>query len=272
MSSRCRERVLRTLVACALALGSPAIARDLVVCADPDNLPYSRQDGSGFENRVAQVVADEIGATLRYTWQPLRRGVVRKTLDAGRCDMLAGVPIGMEGVATTTPYYRSGYAFVYRRDGGEPIRSFDDARLREATIGVELVGADMAATPGALALARRGIVTDVVGFPVYGAEGAAERMVAALSTGRIDVALVWGPQAGYFAQRAQPPLALTLARDDAGVQAMQFAIGMGVRKDRTALRDELDRALARCRNRIRAILDQFGVPQVESPLPAAGPP
>lgn len=266
MSSRCRDWRLRALVACLWALGTPAIARDLVVCADPDDLPYSKQDETGFENRIAQTLADALGAKLRYAWQPLRRGIVRKTLSAGRCDMLAGVPIGMEGVATTAPYYRSGYVFVYRRDGQAPFSSFDDPRLRAAKIGVELVGADMAATPGALSLAGRGIVTNVVGFPVYGANSAAERMAAALENGRIDIALAWGPQAGYFAKAVRhPPLAVTFAHEPAE-PAPAFAIGIGVRKDRTALRDELDRALVMKRDRIRAILTEFGVPQL--PLPA----
>jgi quinoprotein dehydrogenase-associated probable ABC transporter substrate-binding protein len=262
MSSRCPERVLRAFVVVGALAVAPACARELVVCADPDDLPYSKQDGSGFENRVAEIVAHEIGAELRYAWQPLRRGVVRKTLGAGRCDMLAGVPVGLEGVATTAPYYRSGYAFVYRRDEASPLRSFDDPRLRRAKIGIQLVGADMAATPAALALARRGIVANVVGFPVYGAEVAAQRMIAALDAGSIDVAVIWGAQAGYFAQRAQHPLAVSIAHDDAPAPQV-FAIALGVRRDRTALRDVLDAALVRARDRIRAILDAFDVPRVE---------
>ncbi len=263
MSSRCRN-ALRALVACTLALGGPAIARDLVVCADPDELPYSKQDESGFENRIAQVIADEIGARLRYVWQPLRRGVVRKTLDAGACDMLAGVPVGMDGVVTTAPYYRSGYVFVYRRDERSPIVSFDDARLRRAAIGVQLVGADRAATPAALALARRGIVANVTGFPVYGAQPAAQRMVDAVDSGRLDIALIWGPQAGYFARHATHALAVSLARED-GEQTTEFAIAIGVRKDAVTLRDELDRALERTHDRIGAILAEFAVPQSGGP-------
>ena len=242
MSSRCPERVLRAFVVVGALAVAPACARELVVCADPDDLPYSKQDGSGFENRVAEIVAHELGA--------------------GRCDMLAGVPVGLEGVATTAPYYRSGYAFVYRRDEASPLRSFDDPRLRRAKIGIQLVGADMAATPAALALARRGIVANVVGFPVYGAEVAAQRMIAALDAGSIDVAVIWGAQAGYFAQRAQHPLAVSIAHDDAPAPQV-FAIALGVRRDRTALRDELDAALVRARDRIRAILDAFDVPRVE---------
>jgi ABC-type amino acid transport substrate-binding protein len=120
----------------------------------------------------------------------------------------------------------------------------------------------MAATPAALALANRGIVDNIIGFPVYGAQPAAQRMIDALERGQLDVAVVWGPQAGYFVKRAHTPLAMTLAHDP---MRLDFAIAMAVRKGDTVLRDELDAALARSRDRVRAILAQFDVPSVELP-------
>jgi mxaJ protein len=255
MSSLCREAIVVTAL---LMLASPSIARDLVVCADPDDMPYSREDGAGFENRIVQVVADQMGAQVRYEWQPLRRGAVRKTLTAKACDVLVGVPLGLDAVTTTQPYYRSGFVFVYPRSV-EPFESFDDARLRTLRVGVQLVGVEMAATPAALALAQRGIVANVVGFPAYGAQPAAQRMIQSLERGELDVAVVWGPQAGYFVRRARTPLAMSLTH---GAARLEFAIGMAVRTNDTALRDELDAALARSRNRVRGILAQFDVPEV----------
>jgi len=252
MSSRCRDRCLALLVS--LATCASLSARELVVCADPDNLPYSNESRAGFENRIAQIVADEIGATLRYRWQPLRRGVVRKTLDARACDALVGVPVGMEGVATTAPYYRSTYAFVHRES--DRIDSLDDPRLHRLSVGIALVGADMQATPAALALAQRGVVSNVRGFPVYGATPVAERMIESIDRGDLDVAIVWGPQAGYYVQRAQHALVVSPMHDE----PMTFAIAMAVREDKTMLRDELDRALARASDRVRAVLVEFGVP------------
>lgn len=266
MCSRFLDRVALALATAALVVGAQASARNLVVCADPADLPYSSEERSGFENRVVQLVADEMSARLVYRWQPLRRGVARKTLGAHVCDVLAGVPVGMPGVATTSPYYRSAFVFVARRDGRPPIASFDDPRLRKAAIGVQLVGADGAATPAAFALARRGIVGNVVGFPVYGAEPAAQRIVEAIDGGRIDVAVAWGPQIGYFAQRAHAPLVVSVARDDEALP-LAFDIALGVRKDDVALRDALDEALARVRAPIRAVLADFAVPVVD-PAPA----
>ena len=157
MSSRFLERVRLTCVLALLACCSRVESRDLVVCADPDNLPFSHQDGSGFENRIAELVAQDLQARLVYRWLPLRRGVVRKTLGARLCDVLMGVPADPAGVATTIPYYRSSYALVTRTDWGAPVSSFDDARIRASRIGVPLIGADGAAVPPASALARRGI-------------------------------------------------------------------------------------------------------------------
>src|SRR3954468_24855540 len=122
-----------------LAFG--AGARELRVCADPDNLPYSREDGSGFENRIAQVLAAGLAAELRYEWLPQIRGYVRKTMGEGLCDLFVGVPKGLDRVATTRPYYRSTYVFVSRRGESAP-HDFTDARLREVRVGVQLVGND----------------------------------------------------------------------------------------------------------------------------------
>jgi mxaJ protein len=240
--------------------------RALRVCADPDNLPYSHRDQSGFENRIAALLADELGVPLRYEWQELRRGFVRKTLGAKLCDVLIGVPVDFERVLTTRPYYRSSYVFVRRASDTEAIRSFRDPRLKTARVGVQLVNDDLDATPPAYALARNGAVDNVVGFNVYGAGPAAERMIHAIESGALDIALVWGPQAGYFARRAYPPLAVDIAYPPEGMEVprFQFEIGLGVRRGERALQRELDGALERARARIDAILAAYAVPRTDA--------
>src|SRR5690349_10424606 len=167
-------RRVAAVVALALAAAAPcgAAERTLRVCAEPDNLPLSSADEAGFENRIARLLADEIGARLVYAWQEQRRGFVRKTFGAGVCDVWMGVSAGFERLLTTRPYYRSRYVFVNRADAREPLASFADPRLARLRIGVQLIGDDLAATPPALALARAGAVAGVVGYPVYG-EGSA---------------------------------------------------------------------------------------------------
>ena len=267
MSSACPERRSLAVVAVALAalLAMPGAfaQRTLRVCAEPDNLPLSNEHEAGFENRIARVVADELQATLVYEWRLQRRGFVRKTIGADLCDAWIGVPAGLDRVLTTRPYYRSGYVFLNRADAREPLTSFADPRLARLRVGVQLIGDDLAASPPGLALARAGATENVVGYPVWGEGSAAERISADLAAGRLDAALVWGPQAGYFVDHARVPLAVVRAVAPTGFEVpFEFAIAMGVRQGDADLRRELDAALERRARDIDAILDAFHVPRL----------
>ena len=242
-----------------------ASANELRVCADPDNLPFSHADGSGFENRIARVVADALHATLAYDWLPQVRGYVRKSMGEGRCDVFIGVPAGFERVLTTKPYYRSSYVFVTRRSVAPPLASFDDPRIRTLAIGVQLPGNDLAATPPGYALVAKGAVGNVTGFPLFGAPPAAARMIAAIEAGTLDAGVLWGPQAGWYAQHAEPPLALAVARapQEFGTMPFEFGIAMGVKRGNTPLRDALNAVIAERRADIDAILTEYGVPRTD---------
>jgi mxaJ protein len=235
----------------------------LRVCADPDNLPYSHADGSGFENRIAQLVAADFGVPLEYAWLPDRRGFVRKTMGSGLCDLIVGVPVEFERTMNTKPYYRSSYMLVEPAAERSPPRDFGDARLRQWRIGVQLIGDDMATTPPGHALAQAGAADNVIGFPIPGEQPAAARMVQALARGELDAAFVWGPQAGYYAMRAGVPLQLNYVTPPAALQeqAFSFAIAMGVRRGDTALRDRLNDFIARRQAELARILDEYGVPR-----------
>src|SRR3954465_15380090 len=165
------------IAACAGAAAPPEPAQALGVCADPDNLPYSREDGSGFENRIAQLIAQDFGLPLEYAWLPDLRGFVRKTMGAGLCDVIIGVPVEFERTMNTRAYYRSTYMLVEPAGDRSPPASFADARLREWRIGVQLVGDDFATTPPGHALAQAGATDNVVGYPIPGDEPAAARMI-----------------------------------------------------------------------------------------------
>jgi mxaJ protein len=253
------------LVADAPPAGPPArLPAVLKVCADPNNLPFSNERGEGFENRIADLIAEDLDATVSYTWWAQRRGFVRNTLQAGLCDLIPGVPAGFERVATTAPYYRSTYVFVTRADLEPAIESFDDPRLRRLKIGVHLIGDDYANPPPVNALARRGIVRNVRGYTIYGdyrEPNPPARLLAALARGEVDVAIVWGPLGGYFAGRESSPLRVTPMREptDAGVP-FTFAISMGVRPGDSALESRVAEVLARRRGEIRGILEHYGVP------------
>ena len=266
-----RAMVLATVGACAIA-GAPWSAKShsregtLRVCADPNNLPFSNERGEGFENRIATLIAKDLGERVEYTWWVQRRGFVRNTLNAGSCDVILGIPAGYEMVRTTRPYYRSTYVFVTRRDRALRITSLDDPALRRLRVGVHLIGDDYANSPAAHSLARRGITSNVVGYTLYGdysKPNPPARLIQAVENKEIDIAVAWGPLAGYFAQRSRVPLDLrsvTPERD--GVLSYAFDIAMGVRRRDSARSAALDAEIARRRSDIERILSDYGVPLV----------
>jgi mxaJ protein len=260
---------IASALALCLALPSPVDARELRVCADPNNLPFSNEAREGFENRIVELIARDLDASVAYTWWAQRRGFIRNTLKAGACDLVAGTPSNMEMMKTTRPYYRSTYVFVTRADAPVPA-TFEDPLLREKRVGVQLVGDDGFNTPPAHALARRGIVQNVRGYSLYGDYSQANppaRIVEAVAKGEVDVAVVWGPLAGYFAGRLEAPLRLAPVKPqfDGPRLPMVFDISMGVRKEDVELRQEIDGVLARRRPEIDAILAAYGVPRVDAP-------
>lgn len=246
----------------------PAAAADrpvLRVCADPNNLPFSNDRLEGFENELAALVADDLGWRLEYTWWPQRRGFTRVTLRAGVCDVVASVPQAYGLALTTKPYYVSSYVFVTRRDRDLRVSSFDDPRLRRLIIGIHVVGDDYANVPPGDALAARHITGNVRGYSLlgdYSQPSPPARLIEAVAAGDVDVAIAWGPLAGYYATRVSPPLRLSSAEPIEGVP-MRFPISMGVRKDASELRDRLDGVIERRRGAIDALLDRFGVPRVD---------
>ncbi|HEX5042507.1 MAG TPA: substrate-binding domain-containing protein [Candidatus Polarisedimenticolaceae bacterium] len=232
---------------------------ELRVCADPNNLPFSNVRGEGFENALAHLVAADLGRRVRYVWWPQRRGFVRHTLGAGVCDVVMGVPAGYDPVAPTRPYYRSSYVFVSRRDRHLGLRSLDDPRLHGWRIALPAVGDDYANVPPAQALARRGLARNIVGISLYGdygKESPPSALIQAVAEGRVDVAIAWGPLAGYYAARSAVPLEVL------PLNPFVFDIAMGVRRDDTALRAQLDAVLERRKGDVDALLRRFHVPLV----------
>jgi mxaJ protein len=245
---------------------APRNARVLRVAADPNNLPFSNDRGEGFENAIVALVARDLGMRVTYVWRAQRRGFFRETLGArGDCDLVAGVPLGFERALATVPYYRSSYVFVTRADRRLAIRSLDDPVLRRMRIGVQLIDGQ-SASPPAHALARRGLTSRLVGFTLYGdyrRPHPPERILHAVADGEVDVAIVWGPLAGYFASREPVALAIATVPDDVSRPdtPMAFDIAMGVRPGDTALRRAVSDVLVRRRAEVDHILDRYGVPR-----------
>ncbi|HZQ62192.1 MAG TPA: transporter substrate-binding domain-containing protein, partial [Casimicrobiaceae bacterium] len=222
-----------------------------------------------FDNRIAHIIADELHARVEFTWFQPQHGLVRKTLGEGLCDALLGLPQGYEGIAASTPYYRSRYVFVFPRGARTP--SFDDPVFLAQRIGVQVIGDDMAATPPAMALAHAH-AAHVIGFPVYGEHPAVARMVDAIAKGELDAGVAWGPAAAYFAAQSPRPLAVepAIASPVLTRFPFEFAMVVAVRKNNQALKDEIDRAIAHRRADIDAVLAAYHVPRTDAPSTLVG--
>jgi mxaJ protein len=256
-----------TLVGVAAARPVSSQAPTLRICGDPDNLPFSNEKLEGFENKIAAVIAGALGMTPTYAWWPHQRGLVRNTIDAGTCDVIFGVPEGLDFVLWTKPYYRSSYVIAYRRDRGYRITSLDAPELKTLRVAVYLN------TPPEESLARRGILNNVATYSLYfdpaGDRDRPLKLLADLAAGTVDVAIPWGPLAGYYVKKLNAPLELVPLADEAGVP-LSFDISMGVKKGNTDFKVQLEAALDRRSADIRAILEDYGVPLLPVHAQAAG--
>lgn len=235
------------------ALASPPLR----ICADPDNLPFSNRAGTGFDDRIITLVAHDIARTPSYVWARPRRGFLREQFNKDACDLLLGVPRGMPGVAVTEPYYTSSYAFVTPARKHLQIASFDDERLNGKRIGLQILEEDL--SPPSLPLIRAGHAAQLVGFPSFGRnEG---EVVQAVADGRVGVAVVWGPVAGYFAHNNRVPLTITPVPRTFSFSGVPFtySMGFGVHPRDQVLLQQLNASIRRLQPRINQVLTAYAV-------------
>jgi len=255
-------------------LAAPGDDRVLRVCEDPNNLPFSNRAGEGFENKIAELFAAELGWKLEYTWFPQRMGFIRNTLrgrepdsDRFKCDLVPGVPVGFELAATTKPYYRSTYALAYLKGKGldgikapEDLMKLEPAKLKSLKLGV------IGQTPPVDWVLKHGLFEQAVPYQLQSGDPEhypGEIVEKDLVAGAIDVAFVWGPIAGYFAKRATAAeVAVVPFAPDPAIQ-FDFRIAMGVRFGEREWRDRIERLIESNRGRIQAILAAYGVPQLD---------
>lgn len=272
-------------LAALLPLAAPAAAaqKPLRVCAAAADMPFSDAKGEGFENKIATLIAADFDRPLESIWLQDGGKDAQAPLAAGVCDLVIGVPDGFSGMATTHPYYWSSYVLISRTDRHLGVSSLKDHRLRGLRIGVASVGGDDLLSPPARVLSQIGLGKNLVAYPID-ASSHADRIVAAIVHGDIDIAAVWGPAAGYWVQNAAAPLTVTTIGDTDEFSSrkthfellgLQYEIAMGVRQGDEALRAALDGAIDRDQPRIDAILRAYGVPLIEptrlSTAASAGP-
>jgi quinoprotein dehydrogenase-associated probable ABC transporter substrate-binding protein len=233
----------------------------LRVCADPSNLPFSNEKGEGFENKVMELMAAKLDKKLAYVWYPQATGFVRNTLGARRCDVIPGFPQGDELAQTTNAYYRTAYALVIKPGSGlDDLASLGDPRLKEKRIGI------VAGTPPATYLAVNGLMLKAKPYPLVvdtRVDSVAQAMMRDLASGEIDVGVLWGPMAGYYAKRVDPPMRVALLLKETGGPQLAFRIAMGVRLADQNWKRQLNKLIADNQADINRVLLGFGVPLLD---------
>lgn len=249
---------LRSGAESAIELVDPDVFR---VCADPHNLPFSNEQGAGFENKLAAMLAQKLGKRLAYAWYPQATGFVRNTLGAHRCDVIMGFPQGDDLVQSTNPYYRTAYALVFKPGSGlEDVSTLADERLKQKRIGV------VAGTPPATYLAMYGLLTKAKPYALMvdtRIDSSAETMIKDLQSGEIDVGVLWGPMAGYFADQARPALRVVPLLKDSGGPRLAYRIAMGVRASDQSWKRELNRQIQDNQAEINKLLLSYRVPLLD---------
>ena len=249
-----------------IELVDPKVLR---VCADPRNLPFSNEKGEGFENKLAEMLAEKLGKRLAYAFYPQATGFVRNTLGAHRCDVIMGFPQGDDLVQGTNPYYRTAYALVSKAGSGlEDVATIEDPRLKDKHIGI------VAGTPPATNMAVNGLMMNAKPYALVidtRFDSSADAMIKDLQAGAIDVGILWGPMAGYYAKEANPPLHITpLVKETSGPK-LAYRIGMGVRAADQNWKRLLNRFIQENQGAINTLLIGYGVPLLdENDQPISG--
>ena len=231
------------------------------VCADPHNMPFSTDKGEGFENKLAELFANKLGKGSAYAWYPQATGFVRNTLAAHRCDVIMGAPQGDDMVQVTNPYYRTAYALVFKQGRGlEGVDTLEDPRLKGKRIGI------VAGTPPGNNMATNGLMANAKPYPLVvdtRVDSSAEAMMRDLEAGDIDVGVLWGPMAGYYAQQARSPMTVVpLVKETTGPR-LAYRIAMGVRFADQDWKRLLNRMITENQPAINKLLLSYGVPLLD---------
>jgi quinoprotein dehydrogenase-associated probable ABC transporter substrate-binding protein len=242
----------------AIELVDPDVFR---VCADPRDLPFSNKEGQGFENKIAELLAQKLGKSVAYAYYPNSTGFIRNTLNAHRCDVVMDMPQGDDFVQVTNPYYRASYALVMKKGGDlESVATLEDVRLKGKRIGI------VAGTPPATNLAVNGLLANVKSYPLVvdtRFDTPTADMIKDLDDGVIDVGILWGPIAGNFAKNDKTPLQVTPLVNETTGPKMVYRMGLGVRHSDQEWKRALNRLIAENQVEIDKILDGYGVPLLD---------
>lgn len=253
----------------AFALAPPASAQvsDLVdrstlrVCADPANMPFTDEEGQGFENKIAELMAQKLDLPLDYTWFPQATGFYRMTLGAKRCDVVMGYVAGGDPVLNTNAYYRSAWVLITKKDGDlADVDTLEDPRLKGRRIGV------IAGSPPGDFLMRNGLMAMARPYALMvdrRYESPAETMIADIDSGVVDAGILWGPIGGYYAKKSGIPLNVTPLVKEKGDPSLVYRITFGIRPGELNWKHQLNQFITDEQGAINRILLDYGVPLLD---------
>src|SRR5262245_47496567 len=241
-----------------IELVDPKVLR---VCADPHNMPFSTEQGEGFENKLAEMLAEKLGKRLAYAWYPQATGFVRNTLAAHKCDLMMGAPQGDDLVQVTNPYYRSAYALIYKPEHGlDGVDTLADPRLKDKRVGV------VAGTPPSNNMVANGLMARAKPYPLVvdtRVDSSSVAMTRDLAADEIDAGVLWGPMAGYYARQASTPVTVVPLIKETGGPRLVYRIAMGVRHSDQEWKRLLNRTIQQEQRAINKLLLSFGVPLLD---------
>ncbi|MDB5396829.1 MAG: methanol oxidase [Rhodospirillales bacterium] len=260
------NRIVFGLATALLVTQAQAQVADLVprtalrVCADPSALPFSNDKKEGFENKIADVIGQDIGVPVTYVWFPRIGAFARQTLQKRLCDLVMGTASGDGEMDTTTPYYHSGYMIVSRADAGITANTIGDPSLTSMRIGL------IAATPPTDLLVRHGLMPHVTSYSLSvdsRFESPARQMIQDIIDHKIDAGLLWGPIAGYYISHEHLPLKAVFIDPEPDSARLDYHISMGVRVGEPDWRRRVNQAIQKRQTEIAAILTDYGVPLLD---------
>ena len=235
-------------------------SKEFKVCADPDNMPYSNVKLEGFENKIAAVIAKDLGKTLGFTFAYDRQGFLRNTINANRCDVIMGTTSDNDSMRTSKPYYRTGHVFISRKESNYNLVDWDSPDLRKGFIGV------IDKSPATIPLNDHNLIGNSRPYRQQRDLNLPPSFVVDdLVKGDIDIAILWGPIGGYFAKQAKIPLVVvpTPEYENVNVKGKEYwNISVGVRRKDKELLASIEGALERNNDAIMKILDDYGIPHV----------
>ena len=240
---------------------STVTTNSLRVCADPSNLPFSNERLEGFENKIIEIIAEELDKPVHYTWFPQTVGYIRNTLKINECDLITGITIGNERVQNTNPYYHSIYALVYAQKNKPLSLNFSDPEYKNMTIGI------VAGTPAANLMAKHGLLAQIKPYQLtvdtrYFSSG--KQMIIDIENDVIDVAIMWGPIAAYYANLSKQSIEVIPLIEETKILKLDYGITMAVRFNDQEFKHNINQVLKSKKAEIVAVLKEYNVPLLDN--------